>query len=332
MVHAFAIGILFAVIYLAAAVIGLDMTIAEPPCDPKATPEVKKVLAFLRESQGKNFISGQTDHPDALWIEQNTGRKPVILGLDFMHAPARMNGKEDNVSRAIDWVKKEGGLVTFQWHWVSPTGTQDMGGGFYTKNSTFDLAKTLANPKSTDYTEMVKDIDDVADQLKLLQKAGVPVIFRPLHEAQGTWFWWGAKGAKPCVDLYLLIFDRMTKKHGLHNLIWAWTAYPASQGKGDPAEWYPGDKYVDLVVSDYCEKEQDYRDLVTLTKGKKMVGLAETMNAPDPSTALTKTPWAYWVTWARRDWNQNSPADMKKAMANPKTLHLGNIPKLFKKS
>lgn len=314
----------------ATALLGIGVAMVESPCDPKASIEVKKVLAFLRDNQGKNFVSGQTDYPDALWIEQNTGKKPVVLGLDFMHAPARMKGREDNVSRAIDWAKKQGGIVTFQWHWVSPTGTTDMGGGFYTKNSTFDLAKTMANPKSVDYTEIIKDIDDVAGQLKQLQKAGVPVIFRPLHEAQGTWFWWGAKGAKPCVDLYHLIFDRMTKKHGLHNLIWAWTAYPASQGKGDPAEWYPGDKFVDLVVSDYCEKEQDYQDLVNLTKGRKMVGLAETMNAPDPDTALTKTPWAYWVTWARRDWNKNSPDDMKRAMAHPKTVSLDKMPKLYK--
>lgn len=178
---------------------------------------------------------------------------------------------------------------------------------------------------------MLRDIDDVAEQVKQMSDAGVPIIFRPLHEAQGGWFWWGSKGAENCVALYNLVHERLTKKHNLHNLIWAWTAYPASQKKGDPKAWYPGDDKVDIVVSDYCEKKQEYDDLVALTSGKKMVALAETMNAPDPDKILSDIPWAYWVTWARRDWHKNSNDDMKRAMANPKTITLDKAPDLTKK-
>jgi len=83
---------------------------------------------------------------------------------------------------------------------------------------------------------------------------------------------------------------------------------------------------VDIVVSDYCEKKSEYDELVALTNGKKMVALAETMNAPDPDKVLTETPWAYWVTWARRDWNSRSPDDMKRAIAHPKTITLDQLP------
>lgn len=298
------------------------------PCDPKATREVRRMLNRIKSLQGKYYISGQTDMPDLKWVQEHTGKTPVILNLDFMRTPKKMGGQTGDVQEAIKWVKNNRGLVSFQWHWTSPTGTDDLGKGFYTKSTTFDLAKTLANPESNDYKVMVSEIDDVAEQIKLMSKAGVPVIFRPLHEAQGTWFWWGAKGAKPCVDLYNLIFDRMTNHHRLHNIAWAWTAYPDSQNKGKAKDWYPGDDKVDFVVSDYCEKKQDYDDLVALTGGKKMVALAETMNAPHPDKTLSDIPWAYWVTWAKRDWNDKSAPDIKAAMNHPKTLSLDEFAKL----
>jgi len=297
------------------------------PADPKATKQVRAVLNFLKQQQGKVLISGQTDLKDARWIEENTGRLPVVLALDFMRTPARMGRQVADTDTAIDWFKNKGGIVSYQWHWSSPTGASDPESGFYAKSTTFDLHKALADPKSPEYVGLIADIDDVAVELKRMNKAGVPIIFRPLHEAQGTWFWWGAKGPEACRKLYDLLFDRMTKHHRLHNIIWAWTAYPDSQNKGKAKDWYPGDNKVDLVVSDYCEKKTEYDELVALTGGRKMVALSETMNAPDPDKVLAEIPWAYWVTWARRDWNSRSNDDMKRAMAHPKTLTLDKMPK-----
>lgn len=301
------------------------------PADPRASKQVRVLLNYLKDTQGKGMVSGQTDYPDAKWILENTGKLPAILGLDFMRYPKRMGAKVGDTDLAIDWVKNKGGIVTYQWHWTSPTGAADLGSGFYANKSTFDLSKALSDPKSADYLGLITDVDDVAAEIKKLDRAGVPIIFRPLHEAQGAWFWWGSKGAESCVKLYNIIFDRMTKHHRLHNIAWAWTAYPASQKKGDPLAWYPGDNKVDLVVSDYCEKKSEYDELVQLTSGRKMVALAETMNAPDPEKVLTEIPWAYWVTWARRDWNKRSPDDMKLAMAHPKTITLDKLPNLWKR-
>ncbi|MBS1705844.1 MAG: hypothetical protein JST40_08215 [Armatimonadetes bacterium] len=291
----------------------------QKPCDAKATPEAKALLSYLQNQQGKAFVSGQTDHPDALWVKEKTGRLPAILGLDFMRATRRDGGETENTKVAIEWTKA-GGIVTFQWHWVSPTGAPDRGKGFYSKDNPYDFSVALANTKSDEYAALLEDIDDVAEQIGVMAKSNVPIIFRPLHEAQGAWFWWGTKGPENCKKLYRLVFERLTEHHKLHNILWAWTAYPASQQKGDPAAWYPGDQFVDFVVSDYCEKKQDYLDLVELTNGKKLVALAETMNAPDPSKVLAETPWAYWVTWAKRDWNDRSEGDLIKAMAEKRTV------------
>jgi hypothetical protein len=69
---------------------------------------------------------------------------------------------------------------------------------------------------------------------------------------------------------------------------------------------------------------------VPITPIANLVALAETMNAPDPDKVLTETPWAYWVTWARRDWNDRSNDDMKRAMSHPKTITRGLVPNLKK--
>ena len=116
-----------------------------------------------------------------------------------------------------------------------------------------------ANPKFTTFscknavTEgpwehevVMADIELIAGELKKLKDADVPVLWRPLHEAEGGWFWWGAEGAEPCKKLYRLLYDQLTNVYGLDNLIWIWT------GSTSPAaaDWYPGDDVVDIVGYD----------------------------------------------------------------------------------
>lgn len=291
------------------------------PADRHADRCVRDLLVRLRSESGRRMFSGQTDLGDAEWVEKQTGNAPAILALDFMSTPKSVQGDTKNTQVAIDWCHKRKGIVAYQWHWVSPTGAKEQGKGFYTGSTTFDLATVLANPSSPDYAAMLTDIDDVAAQIQKLRDANVPILFRPLHEAQGGWFWWGSKGAKPCVDLYRLIFHRMTEVHHLHNIAWVWNVYPASQNKGNPAEWCPGNNLVDVVATDYLQGKQDYDDLVKLTGGQKLVAIAETMNPPNAQKCIAEgAPWAYWVTWARRDWNKNSASDVIAAMKDPLTV------------
>lgn len=79
-------------------------------------------------------------------------------------------------------------------------------------------------------------------ELLKLQKAGVPVLWRPLHEAEGKWFWWGAKGPEACKKLWALVYDRLTKHHKVNNLIWTWNSVAS--------DWYPGPSTVDVLSTD----------------------------------------------------------------------------------
>lgn len=92
---------------------------------------------------------------------------------------------------------------------------------------------------------MMADIDDVARELLKLRDAGVPVLWRPLHELNGDWFWWGKCGPEAFQRLWKLLYTRYTETFGLNNLIWVfgYTSQP-------DAAWYPGDAYIDIAGAD----------------------------------------------------------------------------------
>lgn len=168
---------------------------------------------------------------------------------------------------------------------------------FYTEATGFDVAAAMDDPESTDYGLLVRDIDAIAELLLELQEKDIPILWRPLHEAEGGWFWWGAKGPEACVALYRLMYDRMTNHHGLNNLLWVWNSV-------DPS-WYPGNDVVDIVSADIYGDEGDhsaqketFTSLQSLTDDTKLVALGEVGNIPDvEKTRAEGAEWAYWVVW-----------------------------------
>ena len=143
-----------------------------------------------------------------------------------------------------------------------------------------------------------KDIDNVARELLKMQEAGVPVLWRPLHEASGGWFWWGAEGADTYKKLYILLYDTLTNEYGLNNLIWLWN--------GQDAEWYPGDDYVDIVGIDiyagehaYGSQMEQFLTNLSYSGGKKMVVLSENGTMIDPDLAVRdRAMWGFFCTWS----------------------------------
>ena len=268
-----------------------------------------KLYTYLKEVYGKKILSGQ----QAQWdndaeikiIKEITGKEPAIRGFDFMdYSPSRTarGAKARDTDAAIEWWKS-GGVVTFCWHWNAPMDLIDEGpdkywhSGFYTKATTFDLAKALENKESEQYKGLISDIDVIAVELKKLEQAGVPVLWRPLHEASGAWFWWGAKGPEPCKELWIIMYDRLVNHHGLTNLIWVWN--------GQKKDWYPGDEYVDMIGEDIYPPERDYSsqkqrfvNASGYTEEQKIIALTENGVIPDPDQLIEDNiPWAWFCTW-----------------------------------
>lgn len=237
--------------------------------NPNASKSAKKVMKFICDNYGKNVISGQQSDgglngAEFSAIKAATGKTPAILGLDLMdYTPSRIKKGASGsaaVEKAVEF-SEAGGIVTMSWHWNAPAkyiksgndknGNPRWWGGFYTENvKNLDLEKIMNGKDKEGYKLLMSDIDAIAEQLKKLQKKDVPVLFRPLHEASGGWFWWGSDGPEAYKKLWKTMYDRLTNKHGLNNLIWVWN--------GQSADWYPGDEYVDIIGEDIYPPEHDY--------------------------------------------------------------------------
>jgi mannan endo-1,4-beta-mannosidase len=313
-----------------------------PPSDPQATPEARALLTHLDDACGKTTMVGVYKDRDAQYVLNRTGTRPTIMGGDLLpyspqevaHGthPERDAEVERLIARAHD-----GYIITLSWHWCSPSGMLDTKEEpwykcFYTEATHFDIAKALADPSSADYALLLSDIDTIAIQLRKLQDAHVPVLWRPLHEAEGGWFWWGAKGPKSFIQLWQLLYDRLTKTDGIHNLIWVYTS------GGDPA-WYPGDAYVDVVGIDAYPK--DLRDpqsalwdvLRKQFGDRKVLTISEFGGVPDiPRMQRMGEFWSYAVSWSDQEGpKKNAPEELKRIYASsgvstspPQTPPAGN--------
>lgn len=327
--------------------------------NPNATTQAQQVYSLLLRYSGKKMLTGaqsegtanNNDHINLIY--NKTGKHPALAGYDFIFVqysptPAGWSWvvNYSDMSAPIEHYKA-GGLVNYMWHWNVPEskeawdkGVKDYdfnGYNFYSDKTTFSITEALKEGTwQNDF--IMKDMEKVAGYLKILADAGVPVIWRPLHEAAGNydlygvkhnaWFWWGKGGAEPCKQLYRLMRDTFEKKYGLNNLIWVWTL-DAVQGAEDQwYDWYPGDEYVDIIgcdiyANDTEAKSYQYQACVDLAKGKKLVTISECGNIPNPDKCLTAgNKFNWFMVWSSgtKDYTQNTDTYWKTIMSSENTL------------
>ena len=301
------------------------------PIDPLANAATKKVYSYLRSLFGSKIISGQT----AYWNElvALAGKTPVLRAFDMQnyspHNPWHTDWSswdDGTVQSAIDWYNSTGGngIVTFQWHWFSPMGGSLSTSIFYTANTTFDVSLAV-QAGTPEHAATIRDLDSIATQLKRLQTAGVPVLWRPLHEAGGGWFWWGAKGSAAAKALYDTMYTRFTTVHGLHNLIWVW-----STPEGD---WYPGNSKVDIIGYDsypdppsYITQKTMFDQLFAMVQGQKLVTMSENGPIPDPDACIADDArWSYFSSWGDLVASQNDTPHIVSVFANANVITLDEV-------
>lgn len=305
--------------------------------DPKASPCAVKLMRYLVSQYGSKTLSGQYDQYDGTevpYIISKTGKTPAVLGGDLMdYSPERIERGADPKNHVEQMIASanQGYIVTMCWHWNAPSGLLDSVSqpwykGFYTAATTFDVQQAIDNPTSAEYKLLLRDIDAIAEQLKKFSKAGVPVLWRPLHEAEGGWFWWGAKGPHPYIKLWKLMFNRFTGFHNLHNLIWV-------QNCVQP-EWYPGDAYVDIVSADaYPSDVTDplsatWDALIKRFNGKKLLALSEFGGVPDINKMNRfGVRWSFFATWPGKTYGPQSMTvtDLVRIYADPLVLNKSDV-------
>jgi len=181
-----------------------------------------------------------------------TGKWPAILGLELMFIIENPAYRDFFMKRAKEHAAR-GGLVTLTWHARNPLEVCPRGEYYKcSQHPMTDAALTrLLDPSTREHALWAEDVDAIADVLKELEATGVAVIFRPYHEMNGGWFWWGQK--KRYVDLWRALRTRLTEKHGLREMVWVWSSDKESV---DVARYYPGDAFVDFTGADLYSRDR----------------------------------------------------------------------------
>ncbi len=311
--------------------------------DSNATSETKALMKYLKSVYGNHILSGQQEiygggmngdgnmEKEFDWLLENTGKLPAIRGFDMMNYNPLYGWEDGTTERLIDWVTKKGGIATVCWHINVPIDFKNYTLGdevdwkdctyknYQSSNGTFDTSKAVVEG-TKEYEYFMAAVDDLAEQLLLCQEAGVPIIFRPLHEAQGNegnygdgtaWFWWGDRGAEVYKELWKLLYTTLTEKYELHNLIWEFNSY----NYANSPTWYPGDDYVDIVAYDKYNVENNRDDglssgpnvsaisrifnyLYNLVDGGKMLAISECDTVPTvENMTVEDAGWLYFCPW-----------------------------------
>jgi len=184
--------------------------------NPDSTPAAEALYEFLWSMKGKGILAGQQEFPsdqnhgeELRYIKEVTGQEPAILGLDYI------GNDFDGVNKRAKAWHDRGGIVSICWHWGIPP----YGLGYLSSKESVDLEELLT-PGTELNKGFIANMDLTAAALKELQAEDVPVLWRPFHEFDGTWFWWGKAARQllsvsgvPCMTV-TSIFTALTTSSG----------------------------------------------------------------------------------------------------------------------
>ena len=259
--------------------------------NPNADETTIMVYDYLCENFEKTMLSCQQEStwmgsPDyeMNYILEKTGKLPAMRGLDYMNND--FNGVNE---RAIKWWN-EGGLVTICWHTgVESSGYQES----LDDNPDFDKMLTEG---TVEYNTLMESWDKAAVALTELRDAGVTVLWRPFHEFDGAWFWWGKGGSDNFIKLWQMMYDKFTNEYELNNLIWV-LGYSGKVKDG----WYPGDEYCDIIGSDTYDNSTNkkaWAKLQNVTQANKPLAFHECGRVPLPSSFENAgCIWSWFMIW-----------------------------------
>lgn len=287
----YALAVLFGVLVLSACSGDNSDTTAVPPAnplaatdvltaqnvktymaDPNATAETAALFYNLKVLAKTKFAIGQQDAFNGFYnngssaqsdIMKTTGYDPAVLGSDFMFITDKNNtGKADNwfyqqeviITDDIKEAYSKGIINTMSWHLREPNNENS----FYAADMTADQKTTAFKsilPGGVNHEWYKKKLDKVASVISNLKGSKgelIPIIFRPFHEFDGSWFWWGADfcTAEEYKTAYQFTVTYLRDTKGVHNLLYAFSPDNSYTTSANYLSRYPGDKYVDVLGMD----------------------------------------------------------------------------------
>ena len=284
--------------------------------DMHATPETKALYYNLHKLSRQHILFGHqhaTEYGHGWRGDKNrsdvksvTGSHPAVIGVDFSGLsgqPADMIEREKKLLRKnIEDTYNRGGVTTVSWHFSNPIS----GGGFYWKDSVSLPAVKYIIPGGSQhekYKTILQTIGSFAKSLKGKDGKAVPMIFRPYHEFDGDWFWWGRSHCttEDFTSLWKFTVSYLRDSLAVHNFIYAFSPDNKFNTQEQFLERYPGDKWVDMLGMDnYGDWGRDgFYDIAAGVKKLQIVsGYAIKANklAAFTETGLESIPKANWWT------------------------------------
>lgn len=286
--------------------------------NPGSNERTRRIFEYICDNFGTNIIAAQQE---SIWagspeyemdhILKVTGKLPAMRGLDF-----KANDFDGVVMRSIEWTKR-GGLVTICWH----TGVA-ISDYPESKKDDPDFER-LFTEGTAENTTLMSSWDRAARALQDLRRADVTVLWRPFHEFDGQWFWWGKGGSENFKRLWKLMYNKFKNEYKLDNLIWV-LGYADFVKDG----WYPGDEYCDIIGSDTYDnstRKAGWELLKKLT-GKPMA-FHECGNVPPVGDFVRDgAVWAWFMTWHTQYLMANNNDTLSGVYNDPRVITLDKLP------
>jgi mannan endo-1,4-beta-mannosidase len=297
---------------------------------PALSPEARQLYEYFASIYGKQTLLGQNLFAEAAKIENLTGKTPALVAVDLSgwHKVRWSDRYRKNLLQGITDLRAHhdrGGIASLQWHWANPLSVAGTFAATKKKHLPIDVGRVVT-PGTDEHRRAMAELRLKADYLEVLCKARVPVVWRPLHEIDGGWFWWtDTDRPENSAALWRMMFQYLTVERKLDNLLWVYSAASKAGDRGQDVEaidyrrrFYPGDEYVDLVGIDIYVNSwygwEDYRvdsypkakKILHQIAPRKMSALTECEGIPQPSLiAQQQTQWLYCMAWyvGRKGWN-----------------------------
>ncbi|KQM69298.1 hypothetical protein ASE74_04615 [Pedobacter sp. Leaf216] len=282
--------------------------------DKNATDETASLFYNLKQSAKTNVLFGHQDdtkrgvtNAATQWANEQqfsgvpttqsdvktlTGSYPAVYGYDFLHMTNFSAGNwfdyEKSIARTLTIeAYNRGGINTYSWHYANPVSK----GSFYWADSPVSAVDQVL-PGGTANEPFKASLKIVADYAKTLIGADgklVPIIFRPFHEMDGSWFWWGSGHCTPAqyIAIYQYTVKYLRDDLGVRNFLYAWSPDRNFNSQSQYLSYYPGDDYVDLIGTDnYEDMKANVSPAIAASKFKIVSDYAKAHNK---LAALTET-------------------------------------------
>ncbi len=236
--------------------------------DKNASTETVALFYNLRNSGKTKIIIGQQDAFNSFYqnngssdIKKTTGNDPSILGSDFMFITDKDNPnnnwyvqQENKIIQDTKDAYAKGMINTFCWHLREPYNEKSFYSADMTSEQRTDAFKSLLpGGKFNDwYKKKLDKVASVVSNLKDTNGKQIPIIFRPFHEFDGNWFWWGANycTAEEYISVYRFTVNYLRDTKNVHNILFAFSPDNSYTTPSSYLSRYPGDDYVDILGMD----------------------------------------------------------------------------------